>query len=34
MSYPEIIAVPLVGDMSPIKMLNVVVLPAPANTQS
>ena len=30
MSYPETIAVPLVGEMSPISMLNVVVLPAPA----
>ena len=29
MSYPEMMAVPLVGDVSPIKMLNVVVLPAP-----
>ena len=32
MSYPEMMAVPLVGEMSPIKMLNVVVLPAPTHT--
>ena len=29
MSYPEMMAVPLVGEASPIRMLNVVVLPAP-----
>ena len=29
MSYPEMMAVPLVGEMSPVSILNVVVLPAP-----
>ena len=29
MSYPAIEAVPLVGGMSPVRILNVVVLPAP-----
>ena len=29
MSWPAIMAVPLVGAMSPMRMLNVVVLPAP-----
>ena len=31
MSYPEMMAVPLVGDVSPIKMLNIVVLSAHKN---
>ena len=29
MSYPAIVAVPFDGLMSPVNMLNVVVLPAP-----
>ena len=29
MSNPAIEAVPLVGEMSPVRILNVVVLPAP-----
>ena len=29
MSYPEMMAVPLVGEISPVSILNVVVLPAP-----
>ena len=29
MSKPEMMAVPLVGEMSPVNMLNVVVFPAP-----
>ena len=29
MSYPEMMAVPLVGEMSPVSILKVVVLPAP-----
>ena len=31
MSCPAMMAVPLEGAMSPIRMLNVVVLPAPGN---
>ena len=31
MSYPEMMAVPLVGEASPVSILNVVVLPAPTN---
>ena len=30
MSYPAMTAVPSVGEMSPVSMLKVVVLPAPA----
>ena len=33
MSYPAMHAVPLVGEMSPVRILNVVVLPAPVDVQ-
>ena len=32
-SYPAMHAVPLVGEMSPVRILNVVVLPAPVDVQ-
>ena len=34
MSYPEMMAVPLVGEMSPISMLKVVVFPAPTQKKN
>ena len=33
MSYPEMMAVPLEGEISPVSILKVVVLPAPEGAQ-